>query len=415
MKHHAINTPLCCLLVALMATACSSTTLKDTRTTNTSSTAAQASDDGISKDDKGCLTAFDDKTDYFPDKVELRKATNFSVDYRKSYAVVTVNEPFQGAPKAEKYVLYPCGAPKPELSGETVNATLISTPITSMFSGSTTQLPLLVDLGHADLVTGVGTAKYVSNPEIRQRIDAGKVVEYSPAQSIDTEKVIAANPSLIMAGGTDAPEYKALKAAGVPVVYNAEWLEKHPLGRAEWIKFMGLLVSVEAKANSLYSDVSAKYNDVVKKASDATGKPTVLPGQMFKGEWYMPGGDSYVAALLKDANATYPWSDLEGTGSQKLTLEDVLAKGQKADVWISSARVQKMSELTDEDSRYAEFQPFTQGNVWSNNKAMGPTGGNEYWERGVTRPDIILSDLVSIIHPDLMQGYETEFYRKLDK
>lgn len=398
-----------CAAMLALAAGCSTATVEENTDSDT-----QAGVTVEQRDNQGCVSIFDDNTDYFPHKVELKYATNYTVEYSKAYAVVTVAEPFQGAAGAAKYVLYPCGAPTPELSGDLSGATAISTPITSMFSGSTTHLPLLEDLGHIDLVAGVGNASYVSNAALRQRIDAGEVVEYSPAQTIDTEQVIAAQPSLLMTGGMDAPEYEALQQAGIPVVANAEWLEEHPLGRAEWLKFMGLLTSSEQKADEVFNEIDATYQEVKAKAAELEEVPMVLPGQMSQGDWYMPGGKSYVAQLLKDANATYAWADTDQTGSMQLTLEDVLGTAKDADVWLSGANVQTKAELVADDPRYAEFAAFSEGAVWSNNKSLGPTGGNLYWERGVTHPEIVLSDLVVILHPDAMPGYETEFYRQLD-
>lgn len=359
-----------------------------------------------------CVTGFDPGTDYYPDKIELTYAQEFSVEYHDSYAVLHVTEPFPGG-APEQYVLHRCGTPVPELSGDLADAPVVETPVTSLFSESTTHLAMIDELGQSGVVTGVANGGNVNTEAVRAGLDDGSVIEFSPNQSIDTELVIASHPGVYVTQGTEDPAHQNLRNAGVPVVADVEWLEQSALGRAEWIKMFGALTGEEQRATEAFEKIEADYNDV-KKRAEGTETTTVLPGQMYEGTWSMPAGESYVASMLADANGTYAWADTTGTGSLQLDLEEVLAKAGDAPVWLRSDTVETLADVIADDPRYEQFAAFKDGNVWSNNLHVNDQGGNDFWERGVARPDLVLGDLTAILHPEAMPDHEFAFYRKLD-
>ncbi|MEV0611681.1 ABC transporter substrate-binding protein [Nonomuraea sp. NPDC050404] len=364
--------------------------------------------------DGRCVTAYDANTDYFPVKQTLRHATNVTLAYARNYQVVTVKQPAPGA-RAETYVLVRCGTPAPELTGDLAGAITVETPIRSLFSAATTHLPFVTDLGVLDRLKGVASAAFITSAQVRERVTAGAVTEYASGQEIDTEKVIGAKPDVLMTGGTEDKAYGPLRQAGVKVVANAEWLESTALGRAEWIKVMAALTGTEKQAQTVFDKVEADYNALAAKVKGVT-PVTILPGQMYQGQWSVSNGGSYVGRLIKDAGGTYAWADLPGPGSTTLDLEAVLAKAKDAQVWLATAPEWKtLTDVEKADARYAKFAAYESGQVWSSNKALGPEGGNDFFERGVGHPELILADLVAILHPDLAPGHQFTFYQKLTK
>ncbi|MDH6282061.1 ABC transporter substrate-binding protein [Prescottella agglutinans] len=364
-------------------------------------------------DARGCITDFDANTDYFPDKSTLLDAKNFSVDYHNSYQVLTVNQPFPGA-SPESYVLVKCGAPEPELTGALAAAPKITTPIQSLYSASTTHLPLITELGQLDILTGVANASYVNGDDIRARIAEGKITEYASGKTVNVEKVVAENPDVLMTQGTDDPSYAKLRAAGIPVVANAEYLENTALGRAEWIKMMAALTGTEAKAATLYDRIRSDYEKVAQVAAGAEKKP-VLNGTMYQGTWYMPAGGSYIGEMLRAAGATYPWESDPATGSLQLNFETVYAQNGTAPIWIVMSDWATTGDAVAEDQRYGQLSAVKDGQVWSGTKDMGPTGGNNFYQLGVLRPDLVLGDLVAIVHPELAPNHEFAFYRPVPR
>lgn len=141
-----------------------------------------------------CITDFDPHTDYFPDKSTLSDAANFAIEYHRSYQILTVHRPYLGG-KPVSYVLVRCGAPAPALSGELAAAQRITVPVRRLYSGSTTHLAMITELGEADVVTGVASPAAVADPQIRERIDAGETVGYAPGGQVNIESVLHAAPT----------------------------------------------------------------------------------------------------------------------------------------------------------------------------------------------------------------------------
>ncbi|ALG83595.1 ABC transporter substrate-binding protein [Gordonia phthalatica] len=381
------------VLVPLVATGCSSST---------------STDAGASRD---CITDFDASKDYFPDKSTIEDATGFTIDYHRSYQVVTVAEPYPGAEPA-KYVLVRCGAPTPKLTGDLAGAPTVQTPIRSMYSGSTTQLPSMAALDRVDVVTGVANADYVSNQQVRDRISEGKVRGYADGTTVKTEDVITGHPDVLVSAGFDDPAYAKIAKAGIPVLADADWLEQSPLGRAEWIKFFAALTGTEKKAADTYSGIKKGYLEVAEKVKGAP-KVDVLQGSVFSGKWTRPGGASYSSNLVEAAGGTSPWADDTSTGSLELSLETVIARQSGATVWIiNNADINTLKALFAEEPRYRAFTKAT-SNVWNSTKAVSPSGANDFWERGVLRPDLVLGDLAALIHPELYPSHQFVFYQRL--
>ncbi|MGS0687060.1 ABC transporter substrate-binding protein [Nakamurella sp. GG22] len=408
--------------VTLLA-ACSSSESSSSTPTSAAATAESGSAASVSAsasatgsaaatfDDKGCITDYTEGVDYFPAKSQVEYATNFTIEYEDSYQVLTVKEPTQGG-SAESYVLVRCGAPKPELTGELAEATVVTTPVTSLYSGSTSHLGSLVALDQLDALTGVGSKAFISEKEVLDRVAEPGVVEYSAAGTVDAEAVVKGKPQAVITAGTDDPAYAVIKAAGIPVLANAEWLENDPLGRAEWVKYFAALTGTEAAAASFFDGVSTDYEALAEKMKDATDV-AVVPGQPYQGTWFVPGGKSFNARLIADAGGTTAWAADTTTGSISTDVETVFAKAGTAPAWLASTTWTTKAEALAEEPRFAEFEAFKTGNVWNAAKDVTPSGGNNFYELGVVRPDLILGDLVAILHPDQAPGHEYAFYLKL--
>ncbi len=153
-------------------------------------------------------------------------------------------------------MLVKCGAPKPKLTGELASAQQVTVPVKSLYSASTTHLPLLTETGTLDVLTGVASATAISSAQVIERVKAGKVTEYAKDRTLNAETVIGAKPDVLMTQGTDDPQYPKLRQAGIAVVANAEWLEASPLGRAEWVEAMAALTGAEKRAGEVFTTPS---------------------------------------------------------------------------------------------------------------------------------------------------------------
>jgi iron complex transport system substrate-binding protein len=360
-----------------------------------------------------CVEHYDPAVDYFPEKITIEDSVGWTVEYFNHYKVVTVLNPWRDAEVDFRYVLLQCGTPPPDDVGD---AQVIEVPIDTIVTMSTTHLPHLSKLGLLDRLLAVDAFQYINTPEVVALIEAGELQEIGSGSEINVELAIDLQPDMIMTYGVGSPEndsHPVLIEAGLKVAMNAEYMETTPLGRAEWVKFTGLFFNEEAAATSAYNDIAGRYRDIAALTATIAERPAVFTGAPFQGTWYMPGGNSYVAALLADAGAAYLWADDDSIGSQQLSFEAVFERAADAEFWLNTSSWQSLADGLAADERFAAFAAFENGNVFNNNARLNPNGGNDYWETGVTNPDLVLADLIAIFHPDLLPEHEFVFYQQL--
>jgi len=361
----------------------------------------------------GCVQQFDSSTDYFPEKVRLTQATGFSVEYFKNYKLVTVLTPYRDAQEKFQYVLVQCGTPAP--TGHD-NAQIIEVPIKSIVSMSSRYLPLLKALDLYDSLVGIDSAEGVYDPEITQMAKDGKLAEVGTGAEVNIEQAISLNPDLIMTyAGRQAQSnaHPKLLEAGLKVAINAEYMEGTPLGRAEWLKFVAVFFNQEAAATRHFDAMAAKYTEITKIAAATSQKPTVLWGVPGKDTWFMPGGKSFVATLLRDAGANYLWAEDTSSGNMPLSFESVFDRAANADFWLAADGYPSMSEMIAADGRLNDFAAVKNKSVWANDARISETGGNDYWESGLANPDVVLADLIKIFHSELLPDHELVYWRLL--
>ena len=364
--------------------------------------------------DPRCIKNYDPQKDYFPDKTHLEFAQNFAAVYHNSYKVVTVRRPADGN-ATETYVLVLCGAPRPKLEGSLSNATVIDVPITSLFSSASAHMPLLVDLGHTDVLTGIAQSRYITTEPVLERIRQGHVTEYAANNVIDTELVILNAPSVLMSSGGYPEGYAALRKAGVNIVTSVEWQEASGLARAEWLKFMALFLNEERKAGDQFNVIRDRYAKLKERVRDISeeDRPRIMTGSVYRGMFDISGGASYVSRLISDAGGVYVWADNKASGGTSVDMEAQIARASEADIWINGGDWKSRKQMLAEEERYTLFKAFRNGNVWLYNRVVNSGGGYDYWSRGVTRPDLILGDLIKIFHPELAKDHEFVWYKQV--
>lgn len=343
----------------------------------------------------------------------VKYASGFTIKKEGKSTWVEVTYPFQGATSGYKYLLVPKGEDVPNHDPST---RVLRTPIETIACTSTTHIPFLDYLNETSALVGFTSMEYISSEKMQARIDSGKVVELGIDKGMNLEKLAVLQPDVVM-GYTmtaDYGQFKKIEELKIPVIINAEYLEKHPLGRAEWIKFMALLFGKEQQADSIFSAIEKNYLKTKSIVDSTTSKPTVVSGVVYGDAWFLPGGENYAARILRDAGCNYLWSDDDSNGWLQLSFESVYDKAHNADLWIGTATYSSLSQIKAADERYARFKAFEKGDVYNYDARIGRKGGNEFLELGYLRPDIILNDLVKIAHPDLLPDHELYFHRKLE-
>jgi iron complex transport system substrate-binding protein len=362
-----------------------------------------------------CVTDYDPAVDYFPEKVELAHTEGFTVEYFNHYKVVTIGTPWFGAETPLRYVLVQCGTPAPE---DYPDAQVITIPAGSVVSLSTSFLPHLTSQDVLGRLVAIDTALYTHNQMVIDRVAAGEIAEIGGGGSgdVNLELLIDLEPELIFTqrfSGDDAT-YPAMLQAGLPTVIVPDFLDTSPLGQAEWGKYIALFFNTEGVAQTDYTEMATRYEEIAALAATTESRPTVFANTPYNDTWYMPGGRSYLAQLLADAGADYLWADDESTGSLFLDFETVFEQAADADYWVNAGFFwQSLDDALAEDERYAQFGAFQSGLVYSNNARVNANGGSDYFESGVANPDVILADLVTIFHPELRPDHALVYYRQL--
>lgn len=338
-------------------------------------------------------------------------ARGFAVHYGAGYKVITVQAPWRGG-KPYRYALVEKNVRLPP--GEVFDA-VVPVPVKKIVVTATTHIPALEALEVYDKLVGFPNTRYISSPRTRQRIATGAVKELGSGGDVNVERVLELRPDVVVSFGVDHPPRwcETLQKAGIPVVYNGDWLETTPLGRAEWIKFFAYFFNAETAASAVFSEIEKSYQEAKEIVAHIARKPTVLSGALYKDTWYLPSGKSWAAQFLQDAGADYLWKDTEGTGSLSLGFEGVLEKGQQADYWIAPAQFVSYEEMRQASPHYEQFRAFREKRVYTFNSTRGETGGTLYYELAPQRPDWVLKDLIRILHPELLPDYAPFFFKPL--
>ena len=363
----------------------------------------------------------DGKTDKFSlpqskiEQLKLDYASGFSITQHNNYSILEINNPWPNATKKYKYVLISSenAAKTTFMKGEYDG--IIIKPIKNIVVTSTTHIPALELLNvEKSLVAFPGT-DYISSKKIRERIDAGFIRELGKTENLNTEVLLELNPNLVVGFGIDGNNraFETIKNAGIPVIYNGDWVENSPLAKAEWIKFFGALFDKQELATTIFNDIKNNYLEAKKIAKKAKQYPTVLSGAMHSDVWYLPNGNSTETQLLNDAHVHYLWKDTKGSGSLKLNFESVFVKAKKADIWLNPSNYTTLEALKAANKNHTAFDAFKYKNIYSFTNTIGKTGGVLYYELGTTRPDLVLKDIIKICHPELLEDYKPFFFKPL--
>jgi iron complex transport system substrate-binding protein len=331
-------------------------------------------------------------------------ARGFKIENYGNVTKLTVFNPWEKAKNISmEYFLLGKNKPLPDsLSGKTI----IRTPVERVICLSTTHLAFLNLLDENDAITGISGSQYVSNPEIRKRMESDGVPDVGYGQNLNYELIVNQKPELVMVygiGGEVTSYTQKIEELGIPVIMVAEYLEETPLGKAEWIKFIGALFNKNNVAEELFNHIESEYNRLKDIALQDAQRPKVLVGSPYKDSWWVPGGKSYLANLISDAGGEYLGKENSSHESYVISFEHALTWAGEADIWINMGNYTGKSEILSADERFGHFPVFKNGRLYNNVKRLGNHGGNDFWESGTVNPHLILQDLISVFHPGLIE------------
>jgi len=288
----------------------------------------------------------------------------------------------------------------------------ISIPVRTAALNSTTFIAYFDKLGKAGLITGVTFADRVINENLLDQVAENKTVELTSGGELDFEKILALHPDVFMAYSYGESDFSRIEKQGIPVVLNMEYLEGHPLGRAEWIKLAGIITGKVELADSIYRAIESRYLALKKSASSAKPLPSVFTGSRYNEIWYAPGRDSYIANYITDAGANYVFNNLKGAGSHEIDYETALKAISDADYWgmvTSYTKPFTMQSVLEMDKFYGNFKAFRDSNIFVCNAAQ-----TDYFGEAVMEPEIILADMIAILHPEILLKHENKYFHLVE-
>lgn len=342
----------------------------------------------------------------------LKYAQLFSIDdTNSSYRKVTVFNPWDNHNIHSIYYLISNDSIETPTDGLQVRV-----PVTNIVTTSATQVGFIDLLGELGQIKGITDIEYVYNPFLLQEHEVGNIKALGPSFNMDTERLLLLNPNIIFktAFNGDNSEAEKMQRLNQKTVYNIEWQESSLLARAEWIKFIGAFFDKSTQADSIFNEIECNYNKAKEISLTATKEPKILTGQDFRGSWSLPSGSSYAAQLFKDAKVDYYYkNEVQSQASISSSIEEALVYFHDADIWVN-VKPNTYTELETENDKYKLFKAFKNKNIYNNMKRSNPNGGNDYWESGIARPDLLLMDLIKIAHPELVKDYELTYYQKLN-
>lgn len=265
-------------------------------------------------------------------------------------------------------------------------------------------------------IIAVDEGNYITSPKTKKRIEKSNIVSVASKGHLQNEKLARLKPDLILAYFIDASgksELEQLRKQGIPVIYIQNFLENHALGRAEWLLVTGALCGKLQEAEAMFAEITEHYESVVLQAAALKNKPGVICNAPFSGIWDVPSGESYMAKMIEDAGGKYVFSDTKGSGRIPLDIETVFQKSSSATFWLNPGPCRNKKCLVEIDKRLENFNAFQKDLIYNCTARQQENGANPWWEYGVIRPDIVLLDIFTILHPEVYSEHSLVFFEKI--
>lgn len=289
----------------------------------------------------------------------------------------------------------------------------INPPLSNIASASCVYTKMFEVLGVLNTIKGIDKLDFQFSNQIVEHVKNNTILEFGSGDGLKTEELFILNPEVLFTWSSNqsSQQIDKLIKLGIPVVFASSYLESHPLARAEWIKVFALFVDKFEEAVTFFNQIESNYLKISK--NNPTNLELALVNAPYSGQWYLPTGNSYMGNLLKDAGFKTYLQDSNTLGALAYTFEDVIAHHQDAEFWFNPGFYETLSQIETIDHRFNQLEAFKHKNVFNAIKRKRPNGGNDYWEQGVVRPDLVLKDLNHIYKGSPKDSLY--FFTKLDK
>ena len=345
------------------------------------------------------------------DTIPLRYAENLTLVAYPEYTVATLRNPWDTLRTLHTYILVPAAEPLP---AHLPQGTVVRTPLSKAVVYSSVHCGLVNNLGAFNSIGGICDLKYIKLPVVQEGVKRGTIADCGDGMNPDMEKIIDLHPdAILLSPFENSGGYGRIEKLNIPIIECADYMETSALGRAEWMRFYGLLFGAAPKADSLFAEVDSCYKRLQHRAMLSSVSLSVVSELKSGSAWYVPGGRSTMGRLFNDACGRYVFAEDKHSGSIPLAFETVFDKAGDADVWIikyNRDRDMSYSDLKTDYIGYTGFKAFKTRNIYGCNTAKVP-----FYEETPFRPDYLLADLIQILHPEIGDLGGLRYFCKLNE
>ena len=353
-------------------------------------------------------------------------------EYNGKYAEVTIANPWKEGTLLHRYILVPKGEEGNKTvarlamqrsAGARCITDTVRTPVENSAVFTSPHCQLLYELGCGQAIRGVCDLDYINIPDVKKRAtsagnhgSSSAIADCGSSMAPDIERIIALKPEAILVSPFEnSGGYGKLDKLHIPLIEVADYMETSPLGRAEWMKFYGMLFEksdakdskteissskagiFQSKADSLFAKIEKEYLNLKAAAKKLPAGLSVLTERKTGSVWYVPGGQSTIGILLKDANARYIFSEDQHSGSLAMSPEQILAKAKNIDVWAFKyfgGKPLSRSQLLQEYAGYKSLAAFGSSRIYQVDTSREP-----YFEITSFHPEVLLREFILLSHP----------------
>lgn len=340
----------------------------------------------------------------------LKYASLLRIDSCGGYRLVRILDPWKQGSTLHLYALIDSGNPIPKDIPE--GATVLTVPLHNLCVSTSVHVNLMKQLGALGDVKSICEGQYILSDSIRSVIHSGRIKDVGSALNPSVERIVGAGTDALLLSPFEGAGFGALEKTGIPIVQCADYMETSALGRAEWMKFYGMLVGKEAAADSLFRGVEKNYLHLKSVAANAKARPKLLVDMLNGNTWYMAGGRSIYGQLYRDCGADYSVASPDVSGSEAMSLEKVMSTALNADVWIvkyGRSADYTLSSFSKENTAYPKFKALKEGRVYGCNTQHVP-----FYDEVPFRPDRLMQDIIRILHPGLLPQAPLNYYSRME-
>ena len=345
-------------------------------------------------------------------------ATGFDISGAEGAAstLITVRNPWQGAEGVEKRLFI---SREGERAPEGFEGQVIEDSAERVVCMSSTYVAMIDAIGCTERVVGVSGIDFIYNSRVREAASEGRVHDVGHDSNINFELLLTLRPDVVLiygVAGENGVANAKLDELNIPYFYLGDYVEESPLAKAEWTVVVAEILGVRERGEELFAGIENRYLELRKRVEEsATERPTVMFNTPYRDTWYMPSSRSYAVRIVEDAGGQYVYDGNHGTASQPIDLELAYVLTCEADYWINVGQYATLEDLRRDNPRFVGAKAVREGRVYSSDRRATAKGGSDFWESAVVNPDVVLRDLVAILHPELnLVSEEMTYYKRIE-